>query len=206
MSEAQKRQISMTKGGWSDEELALLDYHFTHSLPAELRAALPLRSRDAILSKAHRRGLKRPLSLLQAKERNPNWKGGLPYKDKRTWAERLAQDPEGMRARMRVHSKKRRALALGSVRGVSYDAILLRDGYRCWLCGESVDHADLSFDHVIPLSKGGPHEEDNIRVVHLACNHRKGVRVVEALAFAPEQSHAGITIPGLGPARGLTAS
>src|SRR4030095_3708674 len=186
MAEEMKRRISMTKGGWTDEELALLDYHFTNSFPADLRAALPGRSRDALLSKAHKRGLKRPLSLLLSREHNPNWKGGLPYKDKRTWAQRVAHDPVGTRARMADHAGKRRAQMQASGQAVSYDAILVRDGYRCWLCGESVDGADLSFDHVVPLSKGGSHEADNIRVAHWACNHRKRARIVEPLAFAPK--------------------
>lgn len=185
LTETHKRQISMTKGGWTDEELALLDHHFVNSLPGVLWAALPGRSRDAILSKAHKRGLRRPLSMLTAKERNPNWKGGLPYVRKDTWAQRMAKDPEGTRAIGRAHSRRRRA-AMAGVPDVSYDAILLRDGYRCWLCGGPVAPADVSFDHVVPLSKDGPHTEENIRVAHWVCNHKKGARLVAPLVFAPK--------------------
>jgi 5-methylcytosine-specific restriction endonuclease McrA len=33
-----------------------------------------------------------------------------------------------------------------------------------------------SFDHVIPLAKGGPHSMDNVKLSHFGCNSRKGAR------------------------------
>jgi len=33
---------------------------------------------------------------------------------------------------------------------------------------------DLHFDHVVPLSKGGPHTTENIRPSHSTCNLKKG--------------------------------
>lgn len=59
---------------------------------------------------------------------------------------------------------------------VDYKTILIRDGYKCHICGKSVLPNQLSFDHVIPLSKGGPHIESNIKVAHLSCNCRKGAK------------------------------
>lgn len=48
----------------------------------------------------------------------------------------------------------------------------------CHLCGDGIDSlADLHFDHVIPLSKGGPHVAANIRPSHALCNLRKGDRI-----------------------------
>lgn len=57
------------------------------------------------------------------------------------------------------------------------------DGWICQLCGEPVDpekfhpHPDSpSIDHVVPMSKGGPHVRSNVQTAHLGCNVRKGNR------------------------------
>ena len=33
--------------------------------------------------------------------------------------------------------------------------VFLRDGFRCQYCGEELDAKELTFDHVVPRSKGG---------------------------------------------------
>lgn len=62
-----------------------------------------------------------------------------------------------------------------------------RDGWICHLCGELIPerlrtsrvlggkHDPLSpaVDHVIPLSRGGPHTMENCRAAHWTCNARK---------------------------------
>lgn len=60
-------------------------------------------------------------------------------------------------------------------------AIYERDDWTCWLCNEPVDrdaHYNAnrapSLDHVIPRSKGGTHEERNLRCSHRICNGKRG--------------------------------
>jgi 5-methylcytosine-specific restriction endonuclease McrA len=53
--------------------------------------------------------------------------------------------------------------------------IYLEDG-RCWLCREPVTHDDTSMDHVIPLSTGGDHTYNNLRLAHGRCNSKKAAR------------------------------
>lgn len=48
-----------------------------------------------------------------------------------------------------------------------------RDAYRCVTCG---GHHDLTCDHIIPESKGGPTEFDNLQTMCRPCNSRKGVK------------------------------
>src|SRR5258708_2020661 len=65
---------------------------------------------------------------------------------------------------------------------VSYERILERDGYWCYICGQAIipgatGHGKLNFDHFIPLHKGGAHSEDNLRPSHRVCNYRKGRRL-----------------------------
>lgn len=47
-----------------------------------------------------------------------------------------------------------------------------RDAYRCVRCGS---HIDLTCDHVIPESKGGPTTFENLQTMCRPCNCRKGV-------------------------------
>lgn len=47
-----------------------------------------------------------------------------------------------------------------------------RDAYRCVTCGS---HIDLTCDHVVPESKGGPTTFENLQTMCRPCNCRKGV-------------------------------
>ena len=63
-------------------------------------------------------------------------------------------------------------------------AIYERDAYTCMLCNEPVDlsadpqRSDWSptLDHIIPRSKGGTHDADNLRTAHRWCNSIRGDR------------------------------
>lgn len=48
----------------------------------------------------------------------------------------------------------------------------------CHICTCDIESlADLHFDHVVPLAKGGTHTADNIRPAHALCNLRKSDKV-----------------------------
>lgn len=52
--------------------------------------------------------------------------------------------------------------------------ILKRDNYRCQMCGITAkDGATLEIDHIIPVSKGGTNDEDNLQVLCRDCNAGK---------------------------------
>ena len=50
--------------------------------------------------------------------------------------------------------------------------VFIRDNYTCQYCGART--RDLTLDHVIPRSKGGPHTWENLVSACKPCNHRKG--------------------------------
>src|SRR5258708_40117906 len=51
--------------------------------------------------------------------------------------------------------------------------IYQRDGYRCCYCGEKKTARELTYDHVIPRSKGGLTIWTNIVSSDKACNRKK---------------------------------
>lgn len=52
--------------------------------------------------------------------------------------------------------------------------IFLRDDYRCQYCGKGFSGASLTFDHVVPRSKGGKTSWTNIVSSCDTCNRSKG--------------------------------
>ncbi|WP_205696214.1 HNH endonuclease [Conexibacter sp. SYSU D00693] len=56
-------------------------------------------------------------------------------------------------------------------RKITRRAVFARDGWSCQYCGS---RANLTVDHVIPRSKGGPSTWDNIVAACAPCNRRKG--------------------------------
>lgn len=78
----------------------------------------------------------------------------------------------------RYRAGKRRA----AVEPVDFAAILNRDGFTCHICLGQVDPSDLHFDHVVPLSRGGAHSMENVKVAHSTCNLSKGTRLMSELS------------------------
>ena len=52
-------------------------------------------------------------------------------------------------------------------------SILLRDKFSCCYCGQRFESHELTYDHVIPRSKGGKTEWTNIVSCCLVCNSKK---------------------------------
>lgn len=48
-----------------------------------------------------------------------------------------------------------------------------RDNNQCQICGKLLKDTEIEFDHIIPLSKGGSSEENNIQVTCFDCNRDK---------------------------------
>ena len=54
--------------------------------------------------------------------------------------------------------------------------VFLRDKFSCQYCGSK---NDLTFDHLLPRSKGGKTDWDNVVTACSACNVKKGGRLLE---------------------------
>lgn len=79
-----------------------------------------------------------------------------------------------------VNQALRRARLAGTkMEPIRRAAVVARDRRTCYLCGRSgLPDAEIHLDHVIPLSRGGTHTYDNIRVACAPCNYRKSNRLL----------------------------
>jgi 5-methylcytosine-specific restriction endonuclease McrA len=64
-------------------------------------------------------------------------------------------------------------------RALSRKNILLRDRHTCQFCGRVFPAAELTLDHVMPRSRGGHTDWDNLVACCHACNNLKGDRLAE---------------------------
>lgn len=77
--------------------------------------------------------------------------------------------------------RRHKALRYARIRGaspavpISHRDIAERDGWRCHICGKKVTEKTWSLDHLIPLSKGGPHIPENVALAHVNCNSERYV-------------------------------
>ena len=72
--------------------------------------------------------------------------------------------------------------------------LFARDSNTCQYCGRRYATSELSLDHLVPRSQGGPTTWDNVVCACLKCNVRKGGRT-------PEQAHMKPIRPPIKPRR-----
>jgi 5-methylcytosine-specific restriction endonuclease McrA len=64
-------------------------------------------------------------------------------------------------------------------RALSRKNIIMRDRSTCQFCGRVLPVAELTLDHVVPRSRGGRTDWDNLVACCHPCNNRKGDRLPE---------------------------
>ena len=67
-------------------------------------------------------------------------------------------------------------------RKITRRAVFARDGWECQYCGA---RTSLTVDHVIPRSKGGNSDWDNIVASCAPCNRKKGDRLPREVSMHP---------------------
>ncbi len=63
--------------------------------------------------------------------------------------------------------------------------VFLRDCFTCQYCGTPHKAAELTFDHVIPRSRGGRTNWDNVATACQTCNMKKGNNLPEVSKMIP---------------------
>ena len=133
---------------------------------------------------AHKRGV--PTGMSKCKYCGKCWKASSRYSLKRCpeciekiekrHAKEWKRDHGNHRKRCRVYG--------GRYTPVKQDRIFERDNWACKMCGSAVRRGQKMFkgcdlrtyasiDHIIPLSRGGSHTEDNLQTLCMYCNSHK---------------------------------
>ena len=63
--------------------------------------------------------------------------------------------------------------------------VFLRDRFSCQYCADRLPTQDLTFDHVVPRSRGGRTTWENVVTACGACNLRKGSRMPREIGMIP---------------------
>jgi 5-methylcytosine-specific restriction endonuclease McrA len=72
-------------------------------------------------------------------------------------------------------------------RKITRRAVFARDDWTCQYCGS---RSNLTVDHVVPRSKGGPSSWENIVASCAPCNRRKGDHLPERAGMHPRRKPA----------------
>lgn len=91
------------------------------------------------------------------------------------------------------------------VSGWTRQAIIARDGCRCYYCqklcqlqsGPAQQPSTLTIDHLLPLGRGGTAEWHNLVVACYQCNHSKGNRTLTEFMAGVRPDHATPWMAGL---------
>lgn len=62
---------------------------------------------------------------------------------------------------------------------LSRQNVFLRDDFQCQYCGENFPEKKLTIDHIVPVSKGGRHEWQNVVAACSKCNNKKADKTLD---------------------------
>lgn len=133
----------------------------------EQRKADYQKNREAILRSAKKNYPKNRDKLL---EKNRIYKRENPEYFRAKQREFRARNPDYY---INAKAKRRMRERSTQVQPIKVADILKRDGSTCYLCQRTLARHEVTLDHVQPLSRGGAHTPNNIRIACKSCNSRK---------------------------------
>lgn len=118
------------------------------------------------------------------REQNRAWYAANKEKHKARMRELYHAQTAEQRSRRKDLSRSRRRAARAETAGVDVidrlddhdlEQILSDQFFKC-ACGKelSIGDADCTLDHIIPVTRGGPHSAANAALLCVSCNSRKG--------------------------------
>ena len=88
----------------------------------------------------------------------------------------IKRNPDKMQAINQNRRARREFLIAGAkISGKEWVELKYKYGNSCAYCGVA---GKMTMDHVIPLSKGGPHRISNIVPACISCNVKKGTKLI----------------------------
>jgi 5-methylcytosine-specific restriction endonuclease McrA len=138
-------------------------YYQAHREEAQEKAREQAKRRDPDKERERKKAAHRALPI---EERRAIYQRGLEAR--RRW---IAANKD----RLAALKQKRYAQVRGAATVVMVNraTIIERDGRACWYCGRELKRGQITLDHVVPVSHGGPHTPDNLRVACRSCNCQK---------------------------------
>jgi 5-methylcytosine-specific restriction endonuclease McrA len=102
------------------------------------------------------------------------------------------KDLPSFKAARLVRDHRRRALLATSkinLRSIKQwiTEVKSKQSANCYYCGKRIPTKLIHFDHIVPLSKGGPHSVDNLCVSCSSCNLSKSTKSVQAFIVTGQQ-------------------
>ena len=126
----------------------------------------------------------REANLEKMRARSAAWAAANRERARATTAAWIKANPERAKASRGVGRVRRRLRMRGNEWESFKNAeVFDRDAWTCQLCGDPIDRSarapdpvSVSIDHIIPVSRGGPHTRANVQAAHRICNQRKGAK------------------------------
>jgi 5-methylcytosine-specific restriction endonuclease McrA len=146
-----------------------------------------LKHSERLKIKAHlrykRRWLNDPFFRMAVLQKAKLWHKNNPDRVRQKAKRWIAKNRDKVRAYSSNGTQKRRALQRGNT--VNPKSILKycksirsKESVRCYYCNEQFSGKIIHFDHIIPLSKGGPHSVENLCASCPKCNQSKHNKLV----------------------------
>lgn len=101
----------------------------------------------------------------------------LKYHDRRAEVTRIWGLTHPEKRTDSANRRRARQMNAPRVEKIDRKAIIERDKWTCYICGQICTPKNVTLDHVIPLFHGGSHTADNLRVACYTCNCSKGTKL-----------------------------
>jgi len=121
---------------------------------------------------AERARLQRQKNPEYTKKMNAKRRADNPEKERQRCREWFAKNPGKRVAYQQNRAAKLRSLT-GNVSPDIRDRLIKLQKSRCACCGIKLDKVAIHLDHIIPVTKGGPHDDKNLQVLCQPCNNKK---------------------------------
>ena len=116
---------------------------------------------DKLVSSYQAKRCRSCMDKINVGKNHPNWKGGYEYK---------------------LHCNRQRLAmkkgAVGSHELIEWEELKKKFGFKCLACDRQEPEITLSEDHIVPLSKGGSDNIENIQPLCRGCNSRKYNKII----------------------------